>query len=262
MEFYLGVHRPNWFSASPVPLLVSHATLHKVVRKFDRARQPWTLDSGGFHEVTKHGRYRWSPAEYAARVQLYQREIGQLRFAATQDYMCEEAALKRTGLTVAQHQARTIDSFIELSMRAPGVPWVPVLQGWCFGDYEDHFMDYARRGIDLRKEPRVGIGSICRRQATLRVSIMLDSFHREGLRLHAFGLKANGLDLIGGGCLASADSAAWSFNARKEHREIQQWLPPERKTKTGEQNKLSRALSWREQVIMPRLHNIEQRRAA
>lgn len=138
-------------------------------------------------------------------------------------------------------------------MRAPGVPWLPVLQGWCQGEYEDHFVAYARRGIDLRKEPRVGVGSICRRQATLRTSLMLSSFQRDGLKLHAFGLKANGLDLMGGGALASADSAAWSFNARREHREAQQYLPPEKKTKTGEQNKLSRALSWRQEVIMPRL---------
>lgn len=262
MEFFLGVHRPNWIGVAPVPLLVSHATLHKIVRQFPRATLPWTLDSGGFHEVTKHGRYRWSPAEYAARVQLYQREIGQLKFAATQDYMCEEVALKKTGLTVAQHQARTIDSFVELSLRAPGVPWLPVLQGWCQGEYEDHFVAYARRGIDLRKEPRVGIGSICRRQAMLRTSLMLSSFHREGLALHAFGLKANGLNLIGGGALASADSAAWSYQARREHRNVQQWLPPEQRTKTGEQNKLHRALSWREQVIMPRLRGFEQKEAA
>lgn len=38
--------------------------------------------------------------------------------------------LARTGLTVREHQERTIANFLELRRIAPGLPFIPVLQGW------------------------------------------------------------------------------------------------------------------------------------
>ena len=44
--------------------------------------------------------------------------------------MCEPFMLAKTGLTVAEHQARTVANYLELRSLAPELPFVPVLQGW------------------------------------------------------------------------------------------------------------------------------------
>ena len=41
--------------------------------------------------------------------------------------MCEPAILARTGLTVLEHHARTIRSYLELHDFAPDLPWLPWL---------------------------------------------------------------------------------------------------------------------------------------
>lgn len=92
---------------------------------------------------------------------------------------------------------------------------IPVLQGWCAPDYFDCVEMYERAGIDLLKEPTVGIGSVCRRQGTLRAELMIRDLAEAGLRLHGFGFKATGLRAVGH-LLTSADSLAWSFHARRE----------------------------------------------
>lgn len=253
IEFFLGAHRPPWLAIAEVPLFVSQSTLGLIKRKFPRARTRWGLDSGAFHEVTKHGHHRCSPAAYAARAVLYQQEIGQLAFAAIQDWMCEPAALKRTGLTVKKHQQLTVDSYLELCRRAPDVPWMPVVQGWGAHEYNQHLEAYARRGVDLTKLPRVGVGSICQRQATVRIALLLADLQRCGLRLHALGVKAEGLTLARE-YITSADSMAWSTHARSEHRSREHWKPKADQRKTGEQNSLDFALAWRRDTILPRLH--------
>ena len=73
---------------------------------------------------------------------------------------------------------------------------------------------YARAGIDLTREPLVGVGSVCRRQATGEIEDIVYSLASLGLRLHGFGVKVRGLARYAG-YLASADSLAWSFDARR-----------------------------------------------
>jgi hypothetical protein len=69
----------------------------------------------------------------------------------------------------------------------------------------------------LTREPRVGIGSICRRQATIRIGFRLNDLHRAGVsRLHGFGMKLDGLESYGDR-LASSDSMSWSFSARMQY---------------------------------------------
>ncbi len=46
----------------------------------------------------------------------YDREIGQLQFAAPQDYMCEPEMLQRTGMKIVEHQTRTVANYLELHM--------------------------------------------------------------------------------------------------------------------------------------------------
>lgn len=70
-------------------------------------------------------------------------------------------------------------------------------------------------GIDLREFERVGLGSVCRRQATMEIFRVVYSLASQGLRLHGFGVKLQGLALCKD-YLVSADSMAWSFAARRE----------------------------------------------
>jgi hypothetical protein len=214
LVFYLGTHKPGWLWDSEVPLFVSDVTLREV-KSLRPAAAPWALDSGGFTELSKYGTWTQTPEAYAARARRYQREIGKLDFAAIQDWMCEEVILQKTGFSVPQHQMLTVSSYLCLKALAPEIPWLPVLQGWTPGDYLDCLDLYARYGVDLTREPRVGLGTVCRRQDTLRASMMIhDLAVNAGLRLHGFGFKTEGL-LAAGSSLASADSLAWSYHARK-----------------------------------------------
>jgi hypothetical protein len=147
-------------------------------------------------------------------VRRYTDEIGNLVWAAPQDWMCEPIMLARTGLTVADHQRRTITNLLELRTLAPDLPWVPVLQGWTLPDYLSHADQYAATGIDLTAEPLVGLGSVCRRQATTQIAGIVRSLAAQGLRLHGFGVKTSGLRHYAP-ALASADSSAWSYHARR-----------------------------------------------
>ena len=93
---------------------------------------------------------------------------------------------------------------------------IPVLQGWTPGDYVRCADAYHHAGINLAAEPLIGIGSICRRQATTQTELILDALHARGLtRLHGFGIKIGGL-IRCGHLLSSADSMAWSFAARHQ----------------------------------------------
>jgi hypothetical protein len=212
--FYLGTHHPDWLNKARVPLFVSRNRLLKR-RSFPRASTRWALDSGAFTELSIRGRWTVPPTQYAREARLFLQEIGRLDFAAPQDWMCEPWILEKTGLSLAEHQLRTLRNFLELRDLAPEVPWIPVLQGWAVYDYWRHAEMYAASGVDLARQPLVGVGSICRRQATKTASGILASLATAyGLRLHAFGLKTLGLRRSSA-YLTSADSMAWSMAARR-----------------------------------------------
>ena len=211
--FYLGTHKAHHLAIAGVPLFVSRRTLAPM-KKLPRAAAPWALDSGGFTELSLHGRWTLGPREYVGLVRRFRDEIGNLAFAAPGDWMCEHEMVKRTGLSVPEHQRLTTENLVVLRSLAPELPIIPVLQGWTNGDYFDHVEAYARAGVDLTKEPLVGVGTVCRRQATISTSMLLTSLAYDGLKLHGFGLKKDGLRFSAGN-LASADSMAWSFHARK-----------------------------------------------
>ncbi len=101
--------------------------------------------------------------------------------------------LAKTGLTVAVHQVQTVTNYLELRSRAPDLPFVPVLQGWSRDDYHRCVELYDRADINLAAEPLVGVGSICRRQGTGEIEVIVHSLASIGLRLHGFGVEAGGL---------------------------------------------------------------------
>jgi hypothetical protein len=216
-RFYLGTHQPHWLNLG-VPLFISDRRLRRYRRRLPRAAGPWALDSGGFTELAQYGTWDTGPTpqQYVRQVYRYRDEVGRLVWAAPQDWMCEPFILAKTGLTVAAHQARTVDNYCRLQDLAPDLPIIPVVQGWSAGDYLRCADRYGRVGVDLTRAPLVGVGSVCRRQSTTQVGDILTALHQAGIcRLHGFGFKALGLARWAP-LLTSADSMAWSAQARRQ----------------------------------------------
>lgn len=247
--FYLGTHHPNWLALTDTPLFVSHRTIGRM-RSLPRAMGPWSLDSGGFSELSLFGRWETSSSSYVAAVRRLRSEVGNMNWAAIQDWMCEPHMLKLTGKTVAQHQALTVASYLELRSMAPEVPWLPVIQGWTRGDYIDCVELYARAGIDLTSEPIVGIGSVCRRQGTVTAALTIRWLASDGLKLHGFGFKVLGLSKVKD-ALASSDSMAWSVDGRRSPPLPGHDLPGPRRPKGHKNcaNCLDYALEWRRGLV-------------
>lgn len=214
MKFYLGTHKPNWlwFESMP-PLFVSRRTLTRRVG-LSPTRTTWALDSGGFSELSLFGEWRTSQSEYISEVTRWHQEIGNLDWAAPQDWMCEPIMLQKTGKTVTEHQSLTIQSYLSLKATAPSLPFIPVLQGWAIGDYVAHVRAYEAEGVALDKLPTVGLGSVCRRQGMDEAHEIVRELSGMGLSLHGFGVKLTGLRKFAH-LLKSADSLAWSYGARR-----------------------------------------------
>lgn len=216
MEFYVGLHQPS------------------DVKHFSRACVNWgrladrkapvggdckiILDSRAFSELAGHRYYRHTVEDHAAMIR-YCCGIADIQIAVAQDYMCEDFILQRTGLSVFDHQNMTITRYDELVAQDLPCPVMPVLQGYSAGEYLDHIEQYGDR---LKPSMWVGVGSVCKRNADpMSVFMVLNaiSFRRPDLRLHGFGLKQTALELPEiRELLHSADSAAWSFAARHEGR--------------------------------------------
>ena len=243
VRFFLGTHQPHWLRMG-VPLFVSDRRLRRY-RRLPRAAAPWALDSGGFTELSQYGSWDTgpTPAQYAARVRRYRAEVGRLEWAAPQDWMCEPFILAKTGLTVTRHQDLTIDSVQRLRDLDAELPVIEVVQGRTPADYLRCADRYLKRGIDLSRSPLVGVGSVCRRQSTTQVGDILTALHQAGItRLHAFGFKTLGLARWGH-LLTSADSMAWSAQARRQP------ALPDCHTHRTCANCSRYALRWRDRVL-------------
>jgi hypothetical protein len=247
-DFCLGTHQPAHLERSPVRMFLSYHFLAGR-RRLPRARAPWRQDSRGFTCITTMGKHEHSPEEYASLTRRNLEEVGQLEAASIQDWMCEEVALRRTGLSVREHQRRTVQSLLDLREIAPDLPWMPVLQGWTRAQYLRHLYMYAKRGVDLLTFPLVGVGSVCRRQSGASGAEIVRSIAAwlPGVRLHLFGFKITGLRAVAHlPEVRSADSLAWSFAARRDSR-----LPECAGTKHKNcANCLTYALRWREQIAV------------
>jgi hypothetical protein len=184
----------------------------------------WIMDSGAFTEIATHGCYRSSVAEYAAEINRWA-DDPTLVAAVAQDYMCEPFILAKTGLTVEEHQKLTIERYDALvDLVDPRIYIMPVLQGYTVADYLRHLEMYGDR---LKRYAYVGVGSICKRNADIgQIEQILTAIKRcrSDLRLHGFGLKTTALSSwVVRDCLHSADSMAWSFAARRQGRNANDW---------------------------------------
>jgi hypothetical protein len=246
--FFLG-GPPHWLRTAGVPLFVCDTALRDR-KTYPRAIWPYAVDSGGFNALKKHGRWTVSEQEYADRIQRYDAEIGRAVFYAPQDWMCEPIIINGgtirgqvyvgTHLTVLEHQHRTVANLCRLRELAPGLPIMPVLQGYTLDEYIRIIEIYSRAGVDLAAEPVVGLGSVCRRQATSEIAAIAATIAGAGLKLHGFGVKTDGLADYGEH-LQSADSYAWS----KAGMHVKGCSPSHKSESTC----LDFALAWRHRVL-------------
>jgi hypothetical protein len=218
-HFYLGTHRAYWLwdPAVDFPLFISHGAL-RGYKTLKPSTHGWALDSRGFTELSLHGSWTITPREYVEATARYDREIGQLNWAAPQDHMCEPWILAKTGLDVGTHLRATVHNFLELCALWPEYsdeecPYMPVIQGWEPDDYLACIDMYYAAGIRLEQYPVVGLGSICRRGHTQPIIDLVEMLTPR-FAIHGFGVKTKALVKVGYR-FESADSQAWSFSGRK-----------------------------------------------
>lgn len=234
MKFYLGTDTPGWVERVAIPWFVSIVRLRG--RKAELSGD-WLLDSGGFTQIAEHGRYTITEAEYLDEIERHRPAM-----AFCQDWMCEAFILERTGLTIEEHQARTLESY--LSMRRHTNRVRPVLQGWAPKDYAVHVRAYQAAGVDMGQ--RFGVGTVCSRNGDHdAIRWVLRAIHAEqpGIRLHGFGIKTSALrcgEIVE--LLESADSMAWSSRGRRD--KLCSWC-----SKRSCAHCLEYALLWRRRVL-------------
>lgn len=221
MRFFIGLHQPSdakHFDA----VFVSINRIRDRVGPFKVG--DWIMDSGAFTTINTHGGYPYPVDEYAGQIRRWATN-GNLLAAVAQDYMCEPFMVQKTGLSVAEHQRLTVERYDALAAcDTAGVYIMPVLQGYDPADYVRHIEAYGDR---LSPGAWVGVGSVCKRNgnaAAIESVLCAIKACRPDLRLHGFGLKTTALcSGLVRACLETADSMAWSFAARKEGRNPNDW---------------------------------------
>lgn len=217
MVFFVGLHQPS--DARHFSRCILSVNRLKT-RKGDFAVQEWILDSGAFSQISRHGRFTMSVDEYAEQIARWS-TCGTLLAAVAQDWMCEPWIIETTGLSLAEHQWRSLENY-HMLRRGTHCYVMPVLQGYEITDYLRHLQAHH-----FRHGQWVGVGSICKRNASpqaIRSVLASIKIARPDLRLHGFGLKRTALaDATIRACLYSADSMAWSFSARKAGQNANDW---------------------------------------
>lgn len=229
VQILCGCPEPSWaykqdaIAKAQMPLFISYSRLSRRITPYPRARVPYYIDSSGYMMLKINGRWVVVPLKYIADVLRYWNELGPAVWAAPQDWMCEPWIVAKTGLTVQEHQQRTIDNFLELQrlwreQTDTGCPFIPVLQGWTVKDYRVCLRMYADAGIDLHAYKVVGLGSVCRREDTDEIEEIVDTILGDApdLRLHGFGLKEGGIRRVGRR-IHSADTQAKFYGARRRN---------------------------------------------
>ena len=234
VRFYVGLHHPSDAHRFECACISINALRG---RKKPMPNVRVLVDSGAFTELNLYGKYRHSVDEYAAELhRLHTEGVVTIEAAVAQDYMCEAFMLAKTGLTVRAHQRLTIERYDALKQalddRFEGhcpFPILPVLQGYSPTDYVRHVKAYGKR---LVKSMWVGVGSVCKRNgAPELIAAVLEAIAeaRPDLRLHGFGVKVTALrNAVVRRLLATADSMAWSFAARKQGRDANSWIEAKR----------------------------------
>ena len=223
MIFFTGISNISHAEKVDYSFISINRLIGKRRRKSDFKCKTWILDSGAFSQVSTLGDHSLTAGEYAKEINRWSR-CGILDRAVTQDYMCEDFILKELGRTVEEHQAMTIEDYINLVQETKNmdVPIMPVLQGYDPEEYSKHVQDY---GSLLKENAWVGVGSICKRNSNPEsVQSVLEAILkiRPDLRLHGFGIKKTCLqDSAIRDRLFSADSMAWSYKSKEKENPYQ-----------------------------------------
>lgn len=234
MQFYLGLHQPADAEKIRYPVFISVNRL--INRKKPLDHENWVMDSGGFTMISKHGKYTITENEY---IDCIKRHNPALAFC--QDWMCEPPIIKKTGLTIEKHQWLTIQNYISSVKKDKRIR--PVLQGWSPKDYQNHALSYIFNGI--KTDQLFGVGTICSRNGKADIIEEILLAIKEILpdsKLHGFGVKSNTLSKVSY-LLESADSMAWSANARR-----MKLCEPSCNVKSCA-NCLEFALLWRKKIL-------------
>ena len=218
MIFFTGINNLSHAQTVDYSFISINRFIGKRKRKSDFKCKTWIMDSGAFSQISTAGDHLLTAGEYAEQINRWSR-CGILVRAVSQDYMCEDFILKELGRTVKEHQAMTIENYIDLVQETKDldVPIMPVLQGYEPEEYAQHVQDY---GSLLKEHAWVGVGSICKRNSNPEsVADVLNAIHelRPDLRLHGFGIKKTCLqDASIRDRLFSADSMAWSYKSKQK----------------------------------------------
>ena len=142
MTFFPGLHHPHIAHHFP-RAMISINTIRK--RKSGFKVNDWVLDSGAFTQIRKHRGYPNPPEDYTAEVSRWSTN-GNMLWATAQDYMTEPIMSEKTGLTVADHQAPTIERYDRISAAVPPhIHILPVLPGFDPVEYGDCVSLYGDR---------------------------------------------------------------------------------------------------------------------
>ena len=247
MRFFVGLHQPSdakkLASAGYDDCLISINRLRN--RKGDFNPTNWILDSGAFTDFKKPEIARFTEP-YSDRLNFYDyvehikrwSRCGNLLAAVSMDMpVAYNNGNTHVNLSYAREVYRRLRDYV------PDTYIMPVLQGEDADQYIFHIRMYEKWNL-LDEGAWTAVGSLVGRPAK-EVEQILKSIHqaRPDLRLHGLGLKAEMLHLERiHKLLYSADSCAWSFAARYEGRNQNNWKEAvrymERMQRTGMQASL------------------------
>jgi len=214
MKFYIGCYNQAQIKYVPKYFVYSFRQLRKRKSKIKvPANLEWMMDSGAFQEIFINGKYTYDVEEYQKAVLLHKPNV-----FVNMDFMCEPKNLKKTGLSIKEHQHLSTEHQVKLKDFADDndLCFMGTLQGWKPKEYLEHLDLLQERGILTEI---TGVGSICRRAATFKILDVLRVIRKatpSWVKLHGFGVKKSLLkyketyDL-----LYSVDSMAWSYAGRK-----------------------------------------------
>jgi hypothetical protein len=211
MLYFLGIVKPHIAEKlKDQNCMLSVNRLQERLRKFEPGN--WMLDCGSYHNLITYGEHQLSPEEYEEQVVKWS-YCGNLMAAVCQDYICDKEVLEKTRLTVGESQEKTIENYRRLKTKVNQTYILPVLQGQEPNDFVKHLEMYGY----LEPNAWIGVGSLPKRLGFNIEKILLKiKSARPDLRLHGFGLGIRELSYGSvKNLLYSADSAAWTINARK-----------------------------------------------
>lgn len=219
MKFFIGWHQPvNGRSGCHLFDRTMISVNRLLKRRSHFQVKDWILDSGAFTRISTGAGHLPIPI-YAIEAKRW-KDCGNLLAVVTQDYMCEEFILSKTGFDIPTHQRLTVYRYKALLKLLKGEPYLmPVLQGYSPQDYCNHIDMY---GDLLVPGMWVGVGSVCKRNgspAQIEAVLLAIKEKRPDLLLHGFGIKMTSLRSgIVQDLLYSADSQAHGIRTHKARR--------------------------------------------